>query len=101
MDKQKQATTPDLSTLADDARALVAATADVAGEKVSQSRKRLADALESGKEVYGRVRQKAVEGAEAADQCVREHPYQAIGIACGIGAIIGYLVACRCSRNHD
>jgi len=80
---------------------LIAATADVAGEKVTEARKRLAAALERGKEIYGRVRDKTVEGAKAADEAVREHPYQAIGIAFGVGAIIGYLVARRCSRNGD
>jgi ElaB/YqjD/DUF883 family membrane-anchored ribosome-binding protein len=101
MNKQTQATTNDVGTLADDARALMAATADVAGEKVSEARKRLAAALESGKEIYGRVRDKAIEGAKATDQAVHEHPYQAIGIAVGVGALIGYLVARRCSRNGD
>ena len=101
MDKHKQAPENDLSTLADDARALMAATADVAGEKVSEARKRLAAALESGKELYGRVRDKTVEGAKAADEAVREHPYQAIGIAFGVGALLGYLLSRRCSRNCD
>jgi len=89
----------DLGTLAEDARALMAATADVAGEKVGEARKRLAAALESGKQIYGRVREKAVEGAKAADQTVRENPYQAIAIALGVGAIIGFVVARRCSKN--
>jgi ElaB/YqjD/DUF883 family membrane-anchored ribosome-binding protein len=101
MDKQKQAISNDLGTLAEDARALMAATADVAGEKVGEARKRLAAALESGKEIYGRVREKAVEGAKVADKTVRENPYQAIGIAIGVGAILGYLLARRCSRNCD
>ena len=101
MDKQTQATCNDMSTLAEDARALIAATADVAGEKVSEARKRLADALESGKKIFGRVKEKAVEGAKATDEAVREHPYQAIGIALGVGAILGYLAARRCSRNCD
>lgn len=101
MDKQKQAISNDLGSLAEDARALMAATADVAGEKVGEARKRLAAALERGKEFYGRVRDKAVEGVKATDQAVREHPYQAIGIAVGVGALIGYLVARRCSRNGD
>ncbi|HZL43120.1 MAG TPA: DUF883 family protein [Verrucomicrobiae bacterium] len=99
MNKQTQATENDLGTLAEDARALMAATADVAGEKVGEARKRLAAALEGGRQIYGRVRDKAIEGAKAADQTVRDNPYQAIAIALGVGAIIGFLAARRCSRN--
>lgn len=101
MEKQPPKTGNDIGTLAEDARALLAATADVAGEKVVEARKRLAAALESGKEVYGRVREKAVEGAQSADQGVREHPYHAMGIALGLGVLIGFLAARRCSRNGD
>jgi ElaB/YqjD/DUF883 family membrane-anchored ribosome-binding protein len=101
MNTQKHATSNDMGTLAEDARALVAATADVANDKVVEARKRLTAALESGKELYGRVREKAVESAQSADEAVREHPYQAIGIAFGVGAIIGYLAARRCSRSGD
>jgi ElaB/YqjD/DUF883 family membrane-anchored ribosome-binding protein len=101
MNKQTQATSNDMGTLAEDARALMAATADVAGEKVGEARKRLAAALESAKEIAGNVRDKAVAGAKVADQTVRENPYQAIAIGVGVGAIIGYLVARRCSRNCD
>jgi ElaB/YqjD/DUF883 family membrane-anchored ribosome-binding protein len=101
MNKQTQATSNDMGTLAEDARALMAATADVAGEKVGEARKRLAAALESAKEIAGRVRDKAVEGAQAADKTVRENPYQAIGIAFGVGALLGYFVMRRCSRNGD
>ena len=101
MNKQTQATSNDMGQLAEDARALMSATADVAGEKVSEARKRLAAALESAKAIAGRVRDKAVEGAKAADEAVHEHPYQAIGIALGVGVILGYLVARRCSRNCD
>ena len=101
MNRETQAIKNDMQQLAEDARALMAATADVAGEKVSEARKRLAAALEGGKEIYSRVRDKAVEGAKAADQTVRENPYQAIGIALGVGAVIGFLVARRCSRHGD
>jgi ElaB/YqjD/DUF883 family membrane-anchored ribosome-binding protein len=101
MDKQTQTTSNDMGTLAEDARALMAATADVAGEKVSEARKRLAAALERAKELYGHAKEKAVQGAKATDQAVREHPYQAIAIAFGVGAIVGYLIARRCSRNDD
>jgi ElaB/YqjD/DUF883 family membrane-anchored ribosome-binding protein len=101
MNKQTQAISNDMSQLAEDAHALMSATADVAGEKVSEARKRLAAALENGKEIYGRVREKAVESVNAADEVVHEHPYQAIGIAFGVGAFLGYLVSRRCSRNGD
>lgn len=101
MNKQTQATGNDIGTLAEDARALMTATADVAGEKVGEARKRLAAALDRGKEIAINVRDKAVAGAKATDEAVREHPYQAIGIALGVGALIGYLVARRCSRNSD
>ncbi len=100
MDKQMQAIRDDVGTLAKDAHALMAATADVAGEQVSEARKRLGAALENSKELYARVREQAVEGVRAADQAVHEHPYQAIGIALGVGTLIGYLVARRGTR-HD
>ncbi len=101
MDNRTQAINNDLGTLGEDACALMAATADVAGEKVGEARKRLAAALDSGKEIYGRVRAQAVEGTKVANQVVRENPYQAVGIAFGVGALIGYLVSRRGSRNGD
>ena len=94
MSKQTQETSNDIGSLAEDARALMAATADVAGEKVGEARKRLAAALQSAKD-------KAVQGAKAVDEAVHEHPYQAIAIGVGVGAVIGYLLARRCGSNRD
>lgn len=101
MNKETQAISNDMGQLAEDARALLTATADVAGEKVGEARKRLAVALESAKEIAGRVRAKAVEGAKVADQAVHEHPYQAIAIGVGVGALLGYLLARRCTRKGE
>jgi ElaB/YqjD/DUF883 family membrane-anchored ribosome-binding protein len=101
MNKETQAISNDLGTLAEDARELLTATADVAGEKVGQARKRLAAALESAKHIAANVRDKAVAGAKVADQTVRENPYQAIAIGVGVGAIIGFLVARRCACKRD
>jgi ElaB/YqjD/DUF883 family membrane-anchored ribosome-binding protein len=99
MNKHTQAHSNDIGSLAEDARALMAATVDVAGEKVGDARKRLAAALERGKEIASNVRDKAVAGAKAADEAVHEHPYKAIAIGVGLGAIFGYLLARRCSRD--
>ena len=99
MSKHTQAISNDIGRLADDARALMAATADVAGEQVSDARRRLAATLDSGKNIVGRAKAKAFEGARATNTAVHEHPYHSMGIALGVVALIGYLVARRCFRN--
>lgn len=90
----------DMGTIADDARALLSATADVAGEKVGAARKRLAAALERGGKMLEQVKEKAVEGAKVTDQAIREHPYQAVMVAAGVGALFGYLIARRCACRN-
>ena len=100
MNKQTQAISNDIGQLAEDARALMAATADVAGDKVGEARQRLAAALERGKALYGQARDKAVEGAKVADVAVHEHPYQAIAIGVGVGALLGYLLARKSACNR-
>ncbi len=79
----------------------MAATADATSEKVKEARGRLAAALERSKEICGCVREKVVAGAKAADEAVHEHPYQAIAIGVGVGALISYLLGRRCSRDRD
>jgi ElaB/YqjD/DUF883 family membrane-anchored ribosome-binding protein len=105
MSRQTQAISNDMGRLVEDSRALMAANGDVAGEKVSGARRRLAAALEHGRErsreIYGLAREKAVVGALAADKTLHQHPYQAIAIGVGVGALVGYLVASRCLRNGD
>lgn len=98
MTKNKHATVDGLSSLAEDARALMAATADVAGEKVGEARERLAAALESVKEMAGNVRDRAVTGAHATDEAVRENPYIALAIGAVAGALVGFLAGRRTPR---
>lgn len=81
--------------LVEDAQALLAATAHIAEEKVVEARKRLAAALERGREVWNDAQEKAVAGAKATDKVIRDHPYQSIGIAFGIGTLIGFLLSRR------
>jgi ElaB/YqjD/DUF883 family membrane-anchored ribosome-binding protein len=49
---------------------------------------RLVDDL---KAVIQRAEEKAVERAKAADRVIRDHPYQTIGVALGLGLLIGIL----------
>jgi ElaB/YqjD/DUF883 family membrane-anchored ribosome-binding protein len=83
------------SNLAEDARELLAATAGMAETKVVEARKRLKAALERSKEAWGEIQDRAAAQARVADEVIRDHPYQSIGIAFGIGAILGILMARR------
>jgi ElaB/YqjD/DUF883 family membrane-anchored ribosome-binding protein len=101
MKKHTQAQSNDVGTLLEDAKDLIAATVHVAGDKVREARERLATALESVKKIGDRVRLQTGEAAEATDEAVREHPYMAIGIAFGVGALLGILVGRRCAPKGE
>jgi ElaB/YqjD/DUF883 family membrane-anchored ribosome-binding protein len=78
----------DLNTLAEDARELLGATVDVAGEKVGEARRRVAAALE-----------KAKAGVQATDKAVHQNPYKAIAIGVGVGLLVGLFIASRGAKN--
>jgi len=99
MEKHRNAIMKDLGTVMEDAEALIAATADVAGDKVLEARKRLASSLEMGKEAFEQVRERAFDQVEALEEKVRANPIAAIGIALGVGAFIGMLLLGRRSRR--
>jgi ElaB/YqjD/DUF883 family membrane-anchored ribosome-binding protein len=56
-------------------------------------RAKLEAATEKAKEVSKCLKEQTVAAAKATDKVVHEHPYQAIGIAFGVGVLIGVLVA--------
>jgi ElaB/YqjD/DUF883 family membrane-anchored ribosome-binding protein len=47
------------------------------------------------KAMVQRAEEKAVERAKAADRVIRDHPYQTVGLAFGLGLLIGVLAARR------
>jgi len=75
-----------------DSEELLKDSAGMVGEKAQEVRERLAETLESAKATCRRLQEKAVEGAKATDKVIREHPYQSIGAAFGVGLLIGVLV---------
>jgi ElaB/YqjD/DUF883 family membrane-anchored ribosome-binding protein len=95
MKRHAVANMADLESLAEDAKALLTATGHVAEEKVVEARRRLAAALDKGRESWERVQERAVASAKATDEAIHEHPYHTAGIAFGVGALIGYLMARR------
>jgi len=85
----------DLKTLSHDAEAMLHATAGQPGENLTELRGRLASTLESVKATYRRIEEKTVAGAKVADKTIREHPYESLGAAFGVGLLIGVLVGRR------
>lgn len=85
----------DAHTLAEDARALLDATAEITDKKISDARKRLTEALEHGQETYARLQEKVVRGAKVADQAVHDHPYPTVAAAFGVGVLLGFLLSRR------
>ena len=67
----------------------------MSGEKGNGSndmRARLSSAIESAKASYHRLEEKTVAGAKATDKVIRAHPYESLGIAFGMGLLVGVLV---------
>ncbi|HEV2454834.1 MAG TPA: DUF883 family protein [Verrucomicrobiae bacterium] len=85
----------DIKVLARDAEELLKATAGEAGEKFKEIRVRLSKALESARTTCENLQDQTAETAKAADQAIREHPYESIAIAFGVGALIGVFLGRR------
>lgn len=86
----------DLKTLAADAEVLLRVTADDASDKAKDARARVAAALEKAKATCSDLQERSVETAKEAvkkaDDTVRAHPYESIGIAFGLGLLLGALL---------
>jgi ElaB/YqjD/DUF883 family membrane-anchored ribosome-binding protein len=95
MNKHRNGIRDNIGDLVEDTRALLAATADVAGDKVAAARERVASALEAAKDTYAEAQKSVAAGAKTTDKLVRDHPYHAIGVAFGVGALIGLLLGRR------
>jgi ElaB/YqjD/DUF883 family membrane-anchored ribosome-binding protein len=95
MSNQTRESSQQKSEIAGDAEELLQATANATDDTVVEARNRLAAAMETAKEMYTRAQKRVVQGAQVTDKAIREHPYQAIGVAFGVGALIGFLLARR------
>ena len=79
----------DLMALVRDAEELVKTTG---GTLAGKSREELMAGLERVKASCRRIEANTAARAAAADKIIREHPYQSMGIAFGVGLLIGVLV---------
>lgn len=89
----------DLKVVIADAEELLRATAGQAGEKVSALREKIQDNLARARaslaDAQAAMVDKAKEVGHATDEYVRDNPWKAVGIAAGVGFVIGLLVGRR------
>ena len=89
----------DLENLTRDAEELLKATAGDVSERTKEVRNRVAATLERAKTTCADLQEQTVATAKAtaqkADMVIRAHPYESIGVAFGVGVLIGVLVTRR------
>jgi len=59
----------------------------------SQLRASLQTAIDKAQEVCQRLQDQTTAAAKATDRTIRENPYQAVGVAFGLGLLVGVLIA--------
>jgi ElaB/YqjD/DUF883 family membrane-anchored ribosome-binding protein len=91
-------TLDDLGAAVREGEHLLNSTTGEAGERTRELRARLQASIDKAKALCDQLQQKTVAAAKATDKAVREHPYQAVGIAFGVGLLIGVL-AMRSRRD--
>jgi ElaB/YqjD/DUF883 family membrane-anchored ribosome-binding protein len=89
----------DLKVVVADAEELLRASAGQAGEKVAVARERIQTSLAAARiklsDAEQAVRERSKEAANATDEFVHDQPWKAVGIAAGIGLVIGLLIGRR------
>jgi ElaB/YqjD/DUF883 family membrane-anchored ribosome-binding protein len=83
----------DMRVVITDAEELLRSTAGELTDKAREARGHLKTALSEAKGTCDALREKARSGARAADRTVRDHPYQALGIALATGLVAGVVLA--------
>ena len=82
----------DLRAVVHDGEELLKAGANELSERGTAARDRLMAALEVAKETRRKLEERAVASAKATDRVIRQHPYESIGIAFGVGMLVGVLI---------
>lgn len=89
----------DLKTVMRDAEALIKATSAQTGEKIQEVRAKAEESLRQARERLSVIEKQALqharEVADATEEYVRENPWQSLGIAAGVGLVLGLLISRR------
>ena len=94
-----EASRRDLRAVLSDMDDYLRATASQTGEKIGVIRERLQEQMQKAKERLADTREvvvdKTKQAARATDDYVHDNPWRAVGIAAGVGLVIGLLIGRR------
>lgn len=86
----------DVNTVLVDAEDLLRQAAQASGEQAADLRRRAQSAISNAKARLGdfehRVVEQAKTAAKATDGWVHDHPWTAIGVAAGVGVLVGLVI---------
>lgn len=89
----------DFKVVIADAEALIKATANQGGEAVANLRVKAEESVAVAKEKLAEAQEVLIEkgriAAKATDDYVHEKPWHAVGIAAGVGLVVGLLIGRR------
>ena len=95
----KQRFVSDMKVVVSDAEEILRATAGVAGEKMTDLRERIGERLRDAKlriaDAEAALVDKTKATARATDDYVNDNPWQAVGIAAGVGLLLGIIIGRR------
>ena len=82
----------DLKAVVRDGEALLRVQVQGLSETGMAARERLAAALEVARDTRHKLQERASAGMAATDRAIRENPYESVGIAFGVGILLGILL---------
>lgn len=92
----QDSTIDEIKALLAEAENVIASSGERASEEISSLKERLRSALDRSRDTAQKALQMAKERAADADEAIQTHPYVAMGVAAGVGLLVGALI----SRSH-
>ena len=95
----KEKLVSDMKVVVSDAEEILRATTGVAGDKIGELRERIAERLRDAKVRIADAEDMLVDrtkaAARATDDSVNDNPWRAVGIAAGVGLLLGIIIGRR------
>lgn len=89
----------DMKAVIADAEDVLKATADQTGEKIASLRARIQERVHAARarlaDAEAVLREKTLAMAKATDAYVHENPWKSIGVAAGVGFLVGFILGRR------